>query len=249
MEYQIKEFAGLSGVSVRTLHYYDEIGLLKPSRVDSFSGYRFYNEQSVTRMQEILFFRELDFPLKDISEIFASKNYDRKGAMKKQRELLSKKRERLTRLIDALDRAGKGETDMSFDAFDSTEYDAKKEEYAKEVKERYGATDAYKENEKKWSGITKEEQQNRMNGLNEKMREFSLLLKAGESATGEKAKKLAASLQAYITENFYTCTNEILQGLGQSYVADERFRKSIDKNGEGTAEFISKAIDSYCLNA
>ena len=112
MKLQIKEFAGLTGVSVRTLHYYDEIGLLKPGFVDEQNGYRFYDEASLERMQEILFYRELDFSLKSIAELLASPNYNKQKALAKQKQLLTLKRERLTRLIAALEQAEKGEITM-----------------------------------------------------------------------------------------------------------------------------------------
>ncbi len=101
MKMQIKEFAKLTGVSVRTLHYYDEIGLLKPALVDAQNGYRFYDENSLLRMQEILFYRELDFPLKSILEILSSPDYNKQKALAKQRKLLELKKERLERIIDA----------------------------------------------------------------------------------------------------------------------------------------------------
>ena len=103
MKMQIKEFAELTGVSVRTLHYYDEIGLLKPSEVDAQTGYRFYDENSFERMQEILFYRELDFSLKTISEILSSPDYDKQQALSRQRKLLLAKKERLEQLIMAID--------------------------------------------------------------------------------------------------------------------------------------------------
>lgn len=121
MKLQIKEFAELTGVSVRTLHYYDEIGLLKPSYVDEQNGYRFYNDASLERMQEILFCRELDFPLKSIAEILASPNYDKQKALAEQKRLLTLKKDRLERLVAALEQAEKGEITMS--AFDSSEYE------------------------------------------------------------------------------------------------------------------------------
>ena len=98
MKMQIKEFADFTGVSVRTLHYYDEIGLLMPAFVDKTTGYRFYDENSLLRMQEILFYRELDFPLKSIGEILSSPNYDKSKALKEQKQLLTLKKERLERL-------------------------------------------------------------------------------------------------------------------------------------------------------
>ncbi|MBQ9531323.1 MAG: MerR family transcriptional regulator, partial [Eubacterium sp.] len=139
MKMQIKKFAELTGVSVRTLHYYDEIGLLKPSSVDRFTGYRYYDESSVLRMQEILFYRELDFSLKSIAEILSSPNYDREKALKEQKKLLTLKKERLERLILSIDNAVKGENVMS--AFDNSEFEA----YKAEAKEKWGNTKAYAE--------------------------------------------------------------------------------------------------------
>ena len=130
MKMQIKEFAELTGVSVRTLHYYDEIGLLKPSEVDAQTGYRFYDEKSLERMQEILFYRELDFSLKTIGHIISSPDYDKQQALSRQRQLLLAKKERLERLIDALDGLEKGE------GFMKNEYEDLKNKYAEEVKQR-----------------------------------------------------------------------------------------------------------------
>jgi len=118
---QIKEFAEFTGVSVRTLHYYDEIGLLPPAFIDKSTGYRFYDETSLLRMQEILFFRELDFSLKSIGEILSFPNYDKNKALQEQKYLLILKKERLERLISAIDNAAKGENVMR--AFDNSEFE------------------------------------------------------------------------------------------------------------------------------
>ena len=148
MKLHVREFAKLTGVSVRTLHFYDEIGLLKPSSVDEQNGYRFYDECSLTRMQEILFYRELDFPLKEIRMILSSPDYDKQNALKEQKRLLTLKKERLERLISALDGAMKGEI-VNMNVFDNSEFEAKREEYAKEAKEKWGDTAAYKESAEK----------------------------------------------------------------------------------------------------
>ena len=121
MKMEIKEFAEFTGVSVRTLHYYDEIGLLRPAEVDRITGYRFYDEDSLFRMQEILFYRELDFSLKSISEILSSSGYDKTKALQEQKQLLILKKERLERLISAIDNAGKGENVVK--AFDNSEFE------------------------------------------------------------------------------------------------------------------------------
>ena len=137
MRKSISEMAKLSGVSVRTLHYYDEIGLLKPSEVVSDTGYRYYDELAMERLQQILFYRELDFPLKEIVKIMKSSEYNKEDALNKQRALLKLKRKRLDRLICLLDASLKGERNMSFKEFDMSEIEIAKEQYAKEVEERY----------------------------------------------------------------------------------------------------------------
>ena len=243
MRMQIKEFADFTGVSVRTLHYYDEIGLLRPSYVDEQTGYRYYDEVCLERMQEILFYRELDFPLKNIFELLSSPGYDKQKALEQQRRLLVLKKERLERLIDALDSAKRGEYVM--EAFDNKEYEETKKHYQAEVKERWGKTDAYKEHQEKTKDYSKDKWQDANAGLDAIMEEFARCKDSGANADSDEALALVKKLQSYITEQYYTCTKEILAGLGKMYVADERFRKNIDKHGEGTAEFVSEAIEKY----
>ena len=240
MKMQIKEFAEFTNVSVRTLHYYDEIGLLKPFYVDENTGYRFYDKNSLLRMQEILFYRELDFSLKDIAEILSSENHDKTKALSEQKKLLILKKERLERLISAIDDVAKGENVMN--AFDNSEF----ENYKQEAQEKWGNTDAYKEYADKTKNYSKNNWQNMTDGLNDILAEFSVCMKNGNEPDSDEAQNLVKMLQNHITETCYTCTKEILAGLGQMYVYDERFKNNIDKNGDGTAEFISEAIAIYC---
>ena len=243
MKMQIKEFAKLTGVSVRTLHYYDEIGLIKPALVDAQNGYRFYDENSLLRMQEILFYRELDFPLKSILEILSSPDYDKQKALAEQRKLLELKKERLERIIDALDGATKGKVTMT--AFDNSDYETARKQYEVEAKQRWGETDAYKEHAEKTAKYTKDKWQDVNDGLMVIFTKFAEYMNNGHTADSDETQALVKELQNYITENYYTCTKNILAGLGQMYVADERFKTNIDKNGDGTAEFVSKAIENY----
>lgn len=245
MKMHIKEFAKLTGVSVRTLHYYDEIGLLEPSLVDEQNGYRYYDEACLERMQEILFYRELDFSLKDIRMILSSPDRDKQTALKEQKELLILKKQRLERLIDALDSAMKGEK-ISMNTFDNSEFESKREEYAKEARERWGSTSAYRECAEKTAGCTKEKQNEVDLGTDKIMSEFSECRKSGCTPHSTEAQALVKKWQDYITANFYTCTDEILAGLGEMYIADERFKENIDRHGEGTAQFICDAIRSRC---
>ena len=240
MKMQIKEFAQFSGVSVRTLHYYDEIGLLKPSFVDRSTGYRYYDETSVLRMQEILFYRELDFSLKSIGEILSDPHYDTEAALRQQRKLLELKKKRLEKLICAIDGAMKGENIMK--AFDNSEF----EKYKEEAKEKWGKTDAYKEHAQKTRGYSKENWNDVNEGLMAVFADFAACMKNGDTVDSPAAQAVAEKLQAYITTNFYTCTKQILSGLGQMYVLDARFKENIDKFAEGTSDFASKAIEIYC---
>ena len=240
MKLQIKEFADFTGVSVRTLHYYDEIGLLSPACVDKHTGYRYYDENSLFRMQEILFYRELDFPLKSIGEILSSPDYDTSRALKEQKKLLILKKERLERLITVVDDAMKGENVMS--AFDNSEF----EQYKAEAKEKWGKTDAYKEHTQKTKEYSKEKWNNLIEEMNAVFAEFAACRKNGEGPDSAEVQNLVKKLQNHITENYYHCTNEILAGLGQMYVLDERFKNNIDKHGDGTAEFAGEAIKFYC---
>ena len=237
MKMQIKEFAELTGVSVRTLHYYDEIGLLKPSEVDVQNGYRFYDEKALECMQEILFYRELDFSLKTIAQILSSPDYDKQQALTRQRKLLLAKKERLERLIDALDSMEKGEGFMKT----NNDYETMKNQYAEEVKQRWGNTAAYKESESRNTVFSKSAAL-----LDAVFEDFADLNRSGISPDDEPAKIQVEKLQQCITDNFYTCTNDILAGLGKMYVADERFKNNIDKHGEGTAEYVSQCIKIYC---
>ena len=235
--------AKLTGVTVRTLHYYDEIGLLKPSEITE-SGYRLYDEAALESLQQILFFRELDFPLNKIKEIMIDPNYDKEFTLIKQKELLMQKRKRIDGLINLIDKAIKGENDMSFKEFDMTEIEASKVKYADEVKKRWGKTDAYKESESKTKNYDKDkwkEINDDAEGILNKFSEYRKL-----DPTDKEVQDLVERWKQYITDNFYNCTNEILSSLGLMYVEDERFKNNIDKNGEGTAEFMADAIEVYC---
>ncbi|MBQ9943137.1 MAG: MerR family transcriptional regulator [Clostridia bacterium] len=240
MRMQIKEFADFTGVSVRTLHYYDEIGLMKPAWVDPITGYRYYDEQSLLRMQEILFYRELDFSLKSIGDMLSSPDYDRQRALEDQKKLLTLKKERLERLILAIDGAAKGENVMT--AFDKHAF----EKYKEEAKEKWGQTAAYQEHAEKTRNYTNQTWGELAERLDRIMAEFALCMKRGETPDSSEAQQLVKTLQSHITDNYYTCNDQILLGLGQMYVGDERFRQNIDRHGDGTARFICDAVEVYC---
>ena len=246
MKMNIKKFADLTGVSVRTLHYYDEIGLLKPDFVDEQTAYRFYGQESLNRMQEILFYRELDFSLNNIKEILSSKNYNKKEALKGQKQLLMLKKQRIERIIQSIENAESGEENMNFTAFDNTEFETQRKAYKDEVEKRWGNTNAYKENQQKTKDYSKDDWSDVKIGLDKILNEFAQLKNNGVTPTNELAIKQVQKLQEFITKTQYTCTKEILLGLADMYVADDRFKSYIDQNGTGTAKFISIAIKSYC---
>lgn len=243
MRLQVSEMAKLCGVSVRTLHYYDEIGLLHPETAAG-SGYRWYGAAEVSQMQQILFFRELDFPLKEIAAILSDPHYDRQQALERQKELLTMKRDRLDNLLRLLDKELKGETTMSFQEFDTSDIEAHREKYAAEVKERWGGTAAYRESEARTAQYTKEDFDAQTQGMQAIFARFAALRR--EDPAASEVQALVGEWQQFITDHYYNCTKEILAGLGQMYTADERFRENLDQNGKGTAEFMSRAIAIYC---
>ena len=233
----VHEVSQISGVSVRTLHHYDAIGLLRPTAVTE-AGYRLYDDTALARLQSILLFRELAFPLKEVKRIMDDPQFDQATALEQQIRLLELQQERLSRLIDlARETMKTGVTHMDFTAFDNS----KLEQYAAEVKERWGNTAAYQESAQRPAA----DQKDAAAGL---MAQFARMgrLRTGDPA-GQEAQAAVRELQEFITKHFYTCTPEILAGLGQMYTADDRFRVSIDAaGGEGTADFAGKAITVYC---
>ncbi len=240
---KIHEVAELSGVTIRTLQYYDKIGLLTPSEVTE-AGYRIYHEEDIDRLQQILFFRELEFPLKEIKDIMNNPGYNCMEALQNHRIMLLEKRNRMNQLIRLVEERLGGNQDMSFKEFSMESVESHKKQYAEEVRSRWGNTDAYVEYEKKTKGYSKEA--------------WNSILQKGDSIMSEFAKhtdlspkdvlvqELVMRWQNFITDNYYECTKEILKGLGAMYVSDERFRENINKHGEGTAELMSKAIEVYC---
>ena len=237
----VNEVSKLTGVSIRTLQYYDKIGLLHPAKYTE-AGYRLYDDAALETLQQILLFRELEFPLKEIKEIIGSPDFDRSKALGQQIELLRLKKEHIENLIELAEGIKLlGVRNLKFDAFDTRKID----EYAAQAKASWGQTPAYKEYEEKAKGRTKEEDKKIYQGMIDIFAEFGAIRKS-DPASGE-AQALVKKLQDYITEHMYTCTNEILSGLGKMYAGGGDFTKNIDSfGGEGTAEFASKAIEYYC---
>ena len=237
----VQKVSQLTGVSIRTLQYYDRIGLLPPTEYTD-AGYRLYDDKALETLQQILLFRELEFPLKDIGKIIGSPDFDRNKALEQQIELLTLKKEHIENLID-LARGIQllGVRHLKFDAFDTKKID----EYAARAKASWGNTPAYKEFEEKSKGRTKEQDREISLRMMDIFTEFGAI-RTSEPGS-EEAQALVKKLQDYITAHFYTCTDEILKGLGKMYSGGGDFTKNIDSyGGEGTAEFTHRAIEIYC---
>lgn len=241
----VKEVSRLCGVSVRTLHYYDEIGLLRPESLSG-AGYRIYGEGELILLQQILFFRELGFSLKEIRAIMQNPSFDAKEALEKQRTLLEMKRERISGLIRLVDQTLKGEQPMSFREFDQSKIEEARMQYAAEAKERWGNTPAYAQSEQKTKGYTKEDWNRIQAEAAELFKGLAAHMEQGPCAP--EAQALIGQWQAHITRYYYDCTDEILAGLGQMYRADSRFAENIDQYGRGLADFMSDAIAHYTKN-
>ena len=237
----VNEVSKLTGVSIRALQYYDKIGLLKPTKYTE-SGYRLYDDTALERLQQILLFRELEFPLKEIGEIISRPDFDKNQALEQQITLLTLKKERLERLIDfARGIKFTGVRTMDFLAFDTTKID----EYTQQAKAQWGKTAEYKEFEQKSQERSKEEERAVMEQFMQIFVEFGKIKDRDAEAT--EAQSLVKRLQDYITHNFYTCSNEILAGLGQMYAAGGEFTANIDRvGGNGTAAFAAEAVRVYC---
>lgn len=236
----VNEVSRLSGVSIRTLQYYDRIGLLKPAEYTA-AGYRLYGDEELERLQQILLFRELEFPLKKIGEIVGRSDFDKKKALKQQIELLTIKKEHIEGLIAmARDLQTKGEIPVDFDAFDNGRF----EEYAARAKAQWGDTEAYGEYVRKRSGRTDVRDSEVMKDFMNIFERFGGIKDLPPSS--EEAGSLVIELREYITTHFYKCTDDILRGLGLMYAEDNEFTANIDKaGGEGTARFVNEAIRSY----
>lgn len=237
----IKDVSKIAGISVRTLQYYDKIGLLRPTD-HSNAGYRLYDDNDLIKLQQILLFRELEFPLKEIKEIINSENFDENIALEQQIKLLTLKKEHLENLI-LFAKGIKlfGVDYMNFSAFDSKKID----EYAKQAKESWGNTKEFKEFEKKHKNRSDDETKMVNQQLMMIFAEFGKI--RSEHYDSVEVQNLVKKLQNFITDNFYSCSNDVLDGLGKMYASRGDFTKNIDEfAGEGTAVFVNKAIEFYC---
>jgi len=249
MYYRVKEVSQLTGLSVRRLHHYDKINLLKPDHVTE-AGYREYSEDNLADLQQIMFLRELDFPLETIGTLLVNGASDRIQMLARQKSLLEEKISRLQKIITTIDltqeRIHKGEAmtnEERFDSFDMKAIEAHKAKYAQEVEERWGGTEAYAQSKARTDVYGPEDFKRITEATNKTYQEIVSLM--DKDVSDDRVQTLVASLRQGITDNFYDCTPEIFAGLGEMYVADPRFEKSLNKEGEGFAAYLSKAIAYY----
>ena len=235
---KVKEVSELSGVSIRTLHHYNDIELLVPDD-STRAGYRLYSEENLVTLQQILFFRELGFPLKKIKELLASPSFDRQEAFEMQRKMLICKREQLDGMIKTIEKTiqhGKGELSMTneekFQGFDFS-----KNPYEKEARERWGdkAVDRSNKNASQFGPENEEE----MNRIYFKLAEIRHVDPESEEA------QTAISEWFEFLNKMGNYSLEAFAGLGQMYVDDERFTKNIDQFGDGLAVFMKNAMAAF----
>lgn len=236
----VHEVSKLTGISVRTLHHYDAIDLLKPAKITQ-AGYRLYDDHALNRLFQILLFRELKMPLKEIRAILDHPDFDAATALEQQIHLLELQQKQIQELIALARKIQKGEIDiMQFDAFKNSEID----QYKEEVKEKWGLTEAYHEYEQKTKTKTSQELAASASQLMALFTEIGALRTL--PANAKEVQEKIGQLQEQISQNYYRCTDEMLYDLGQMYCADKRFLQNIDQaGGAGTAEFVRQAIAVY----
>ncbi|MFE3973492.1 MULTISPECIES: MerR family transcriptional regulator [unclassified Peribacillus] len=239
MAMKVKELAGLVGISVRTLHYYDEIGLLSPEETTD-SGYRLYSNENLEMLQQILFFRELDMPLKEIKQMISSSSFDKQEALRQHQKMLLEKRSQLDKLINTVDKSikhMKGEIQMTdkekFEGFDFSQ-----NPYEEEARERWGDK-AVDESKAKVAGMSKDAQKI--------VSDIYIKLASIRTASpeSEEAQKAIKEWYDCLNNNFGTYSPEAFKGLGQMYVDDQRFTKNIDQYGDGLAKFMCDAMGHF----
>ncbi len=244
MRYTVQQLADLAGVSVRTLHHYDEIKLLCPARKSN--SYRSYGEAELLRLQQILFFRELEFPLEDIRTMLDKPGFDMTTALKEHRVQIEKKRQRLAGLLVTVDKtlaklSGKKEMtdDELFEAF----WEKHETEYAAEAEQRWGNTDAWKQSKERTKHLTKEDYKRMSKDADAFMKTLAACIDSGPKSPGTQT----LIHQHYESlRTFYDPSPELYRGLANMYVQDDRFRAYYDKYDPRMADFMREAMLAYC---
>jgi DNA-binding transcriptional MerR regulator len=249
--YSVGRVADLSGVTIRTLHHYDQIGLLSPGgRSDA--GYRVYEDSDLERLQRILFYRELGFTLKEISTIIDDPGTDAMGHLRRQRGLLVGRIERLGAMVDAIDYEMEARTmdirltpEERFEVFG----DFRPEDHAEEAERRWGETDSFKDSNRRVSKYTREDWLTLKAEAEEAQNRLAAAFGAGLAPDSEEAMAGAEAHRQHISRWFYECTYEIHRGLTDMYVSDERFRSNYDTQTPGLAAYIKEAAHANAARA
>jgi DNA-binding transcriptional MerR regulator len=249
--YTVGRVADLSGVTIRTLHYYDEIGLLSPGG-RSETGYRIYEDSDLRRLQRILFYRELGFDLKEVQAIIDDPDTDWLGHLRRQRGLLTQRIERLGAMVDAIDyemEARKMNIRLTPEERFEVFGEFRPEDHAEEAERRWGETDAYKESNRRVSKYNKEDWQ-RLKAEEERIRSrLAAAFEAGLAPDSAEAMAAAEAHRGHISRWFYECSYDIHRGLTEMYVSDERFRSQYDKRVRGLADYIKEAAHANAERA
>ena len=240
----VGEVAALARVTVRTLHHYDRIGLLVPSRRAE-SGYRLYGYADLERLRQILLLRELGFGLDAIGQMLDAGAYDQRRALIAQRELLRERQRRTESIIAGVDRALEAMEEKrpmaKAEMFEGLE-DFDHEQYEDEARERWGKTDAYKESMRRTRRYTKDDWTRIKAEAEDVMARLAALLGEGAEAASRSARALAEEHRCHIDRWFYPCSHQMHAGLADMYTADPRFTEHFEKRGEGLAAFFREAI-------
>jgi DNA-binding transcriptional MerR regulator len=244
MGYTVSQVAKLAGISIRALHHYDEIGLLRPSSRTG-AGYRLYGQPELQRLQQVLFFKELGFPLEEIVKIMRDPGFDLQAALLMQRQLLEEKAARIRALLAAVDAAlesdERGTTMTKEEMFEVFgDYDPSK--FEEEVKEKWGNTTAYQESARKTARYGKKEWQQIKAEAEAINQDLAQAMSAGIKPADSKPMDLAEKHRKHIDRWFYACAYPMHRGLGDMYVADERFAQHYDRVKPGLAAYLRDAI-------
>lgn len=242
--YTVGQVAALSGVSVRTLHHYDEVGLLSP-RERSSAGYRLYGDDDLARLRQILYYRELDFGLDDIVAILAD-DVTAEDHLRRQHGLMRARVERQQRLLGALEKEMEARAmgiglspQESFEVFGTDKVTG---EWAEEAEQRWGDTDAYRESRRRTAAYTKEDWMQLKEHSDAGLRAFADALRAAQPADGDHAMELAEQHRQFLNRWFYDCDYAMHAGLAEMYVFDPRFTEVYDTVLPGLAQYVHDAI-------
>ncbi|MDG4861455.1 MerR family transcriptional regulator [Streptomyces sp. T-3] len=244
MSYSVGQVARFAGVTVRTLHHYDEIGLLCPSG-RSHAGHRRYDDADLDRLQQILFYRELGFPLDEVAALLDDPDADPQAHLRRQHELLTSRIEQLTKMAEAVETAMEAKKmginltpEEKFEVFGDHDPD----QYVEEAEERWGNTDAWAESQRKTASYTKEDWLRIKEEQDDWGRRMVAVMESGAEPESEAAMDLAEEHRQQICRFHYNCTYEIHTCLAEMFVADERFTQNIDKAKPGLAAYMREAI-------